>query len=173
LRDKTFSTPILYDLIKEDFPVKPEIKYLFDLRKSIIVNDKTPKNLVGRKGIKPILAFLKKFRDSNALWCQLWYNHFPDIGFEYPDQTIVLPIMDYEHSLETYVPINSQERYEQNVLRNIQLAYRMLGLTGELTKFTQCEEALHNLEDKIIMEDLAQAFHQRYTQSKIEEKLSS
>ncbi len=169
LRSKTFNEPILYDTLKKKYSKKPDVSELYAMRQGIIEQGKIPEFLSSPENQR-IIAFLKKFNANNAVWCKLWYDSFPELIDSYMETRLVLEPFQYEHALETYVPIATQEQYEKNILHNVRTGLAMMGISDLPQGFSDCHSAIQKFEGRIIMKDTAKAFHDQYIKSKKNEK---
>lgn len=165
LRKKTFEFPILFDFLFEKSDAKPTVKELFETRKNYIDYGKLPA-FIKTEEAKEVLSFLSRFKDNNEAWVKLWYYKFPAIEPDLFSERLTLPIRNYDSLIYSYVPVNSQKLYEDNILHNIRYGLSLLGETGLPSSFAECQTAVKKLENRIIMEDIAREFHQKYVEKK-------
>jgi hypothetical protein len=164
-REKSLPYKILYDLLIEKYKTAPSVETLLNIRKAIVF-DETDGGLGSTDVSEKIFSFLRKFKENNKVWCELWYNGFPKIPAPYAHKRTCLSLKDYVQVLENYMPEHNEERYRFNILTNVQTA---LSLTGERDlpqSFDECAEAIKRLENKVIMENVAEAFHTQYMKNK-------
>ncbi len=164
-RKKSFSYPILYDLLIQRSPVQPAVRELFDLRRAIVL-DGHDGGFAHDPAAERIFAFLRKFKKNNQVWCRAWYDHFPLIPFNYAHKRACLPIMGYEQILRNYKEQGTEQSYRDNVLHNLHVAFAMAGREEYPRSFEECEEAVKQLEGTVIMDDAARIFHTQYLLSK-------
>ncbi|MDB5194484.1 MAG: hypothetical protein JWN50_498 [Parcubacteria group bacterium] len=165
LREKSLSYTILYDLLKEKYPEAPSINFLLKLRKSIVFEN-SDGGLGGHPDAEKVFAYLRKFKQNNVVWGDLWYNKMPEVPDPYYKKRPTLTLHDYEYILENYTSVRSEHRYQHNVLTNIQTALSLLGEKDIPQTFAECAEAVKRLEGRVIMEDVAKGFHEQYAKSK-------
>jgi hypothetical protein len=164
LRAKTFKDKIFYDVLLEKFKKQPDVRYLFELRRSII-DENDFSFFKSIPDSKNILDFLTKFKDNNTVWCENWYDKFPKLQIDYSQKRTALPILDYEEYLENYSSDKSEERYRDNILYNTQVAAEIASLKLP-QKFEECEDTFKELEGKVLLEDVAMIFNDQYQKSK-------
>ncbi len=165
MREKSLPYTIMYDLLKHTDNKQPSPQYLLNLRKKIIFEN-SDEGLAGHENADKVFSYLRKFKENNQLWCKLWYDNFPKISKPYSERRLCLPLLSYEEILLNYKTINSEERYQQNILLNIKTALEMIGETDLPQTFAECAEAVKRLEGKIIMREVAEEFHTLYLKNK-------
>jgi hypothetical protein len=166
MRENSLPYTIMFDLLQSSgYEHAPTPEFLLNLRKSIMFE-----NSDGGMGSHPdasnVFSYLRKFKENNALWCKLWYEHFPKISKPYAERRLCLPLLTYEEILLNYKTLNSEERYQKNILLNIRTALEMVGETDLPNTFAACEQAVKHLEGKIIMKEVAAQFHELYIKNK-------
>ncbi len=168
-RSKSLDYPILYDILKNKYSETPAINTLLDLRKNIIAD-----NDVGLSGEQAagVLAFIKKFKENNSVWCRRWYDDFPKIKTDYYKKRLCLPLLEYDIFLQNYTSINSEELFQKNVLENIRTGLAMLGETDLPVTFEGCKIAMKRFEGKVILGDTAKDFYEQYMRSKHQEAVA-
>jgi hypothetical protein len=165
MRKNSLPYTILYDLLLPKHPKAPSIDFLLNLRKDIVFNN-SDAGLGDHPDAEKVFAYLRKFRQNNVVWCDLWYNKMPEVPDPYYKKRLTLTLHDYDYVLEHYTPARNEERYQYNVLTNIQTGLALLGEKDLPKTFAECAEAIKRLEGKVIMEDVAKAFHNQYMSSK-------
>ena len=165
MRENSLSYPILYDVLRDNLPECPSARELLRMRKSIIL-DEQDEGLGGHPDAAGIFAFLRKFKASNPKWTRIWYDQFPEIDAVYSRDRMALPVLDYEAFLERYRSDFSEERYQQNVLQNVQVALQLLGEKDLPANFAECRDAVEVLEGRVILDQAAQDFHAVYMSGK-------
>ena len=178
MREKSLPYKILYDiLISAGYTEKPSVKQLLDLRRDILSENETglTRTLEAQVGADEVFAYLRKFKENNAVWCRLWYDNFPRPAkpyeaFPYEDEEIVAPVVGYDTFLENFQInglYNTQENYERNIIKNVN---NLLYLTGSdiPLAFTMdhCEDILKKLDGVIVMAGPAEHFHETYIKKK-------
>jgi hypothetical protein len=165
MREKSFSYPILFDLISKKDPEMPSVRRLLDTRRAIVW-DNNDCGLGDEEGASQIFAFLRKFKENNRVWCETWYHQYPELNIRYAEKRLTLPIISYDIFLPNYVGHTDEESYRTNVLYNVRVGLMMLGEPDLPTHFEACEEALAKFEGKVLMDEAAQIFNTQYQKSK-------
>lgn len=179
MRSKSLPYRVMYDLlIDAGYTQKPTPRQLLDLRRDVLFEHETSltRTLSAEKGADEVFAYLRKFKENNKAWCELWYNNFPrpaDVhtAFPYEDEEVYAPVLGYEMFLEQFSingPYNTQENYEHNIYKNVcNLVHLTQSTDVPLPRFfADCEETLRRLEGRIIMPEVAKEFHTTYIKNK-------
>lgn len=169
LRENSLQYTILYDLLTHAGQNEaPSHEFLLDLRQ-IIVYEGQSCGLDKHPDSAKVFSYLRKFKENNALWCKLWYEHFPKLETPYFKKRLCLPLFMYDTFLERYQPIEKgkeEELYQHNVLMNLQIAYGLLGEKTRPENFEECADAVRFLEGRVIMPEVAEEFHTLYMKNK-------
>lgn len=171
MREHSLDYTIMYDLLLHAGYSQPQIEDLLQLRKNIINGAEYPE-ISNHSDAAMVFAYLRKYKENNAVWCKLWYDNFPEIPAAYADERICLPVLEYDKILKHYIPgvhfENQQLAYEKNILQNI----KTLALLAQLPEsdipeiFADCENTLKKLDGKVIMPEVAEHFHFTYIKNK-------
>jgi hypothetical protein len=164
-RDKSLPYKILYDLIKDVHVSKPTPEELLIMRKNIVWENSS-ENIPESTEKDRIFAFLRKFKENNKVWCRAWYDAFPKMNVKYQDEPMILPILEYEAYLERYIPINSEEKWRNNIVRNIRNGLELLGKNELPNTFDEAREAIKRLDGEVILRDVAVTFYDQYVKVK-------
>lgn len=155
IRQYTFDHPILFDFLSKYSTDKPPIFDLYKLRQNLIEDSFLETFFLKNSEEKNVIKFHKKFQQNNTLWTQLWHQNFPDLADEDIQTNPPIPTFDYDLFLENYTPIKSQKLFEKNINQNIHRAFSMLNMSS-----APLDPYL--LEGKILMQQSAYTFHQKY-----------
>jgi hypothetical protein len=180
MREHSLNYKTLYDLLREaGIDEKPSVSELLTLRLAILHGEKHPtiSKIESLPGADEVLQFIRKFKNSNKLWCDLWYEHFPKSEFahalfRYEDEPMTVPAIDYERFLMDYNPngvYNNQDQYEQNVVRNVRtLVILTRSQYAPPRTLGECEQILTKMsaQNIVMMPEAAKAFHQKYLANK-------
>lgn len=128
LRDDVFpDMKIAADLIKERGVKQPSAALLNKIRPILVEHAELDFLLGDDPEAKEAIARLKQF-DGNHRWSK---DHFEQIRQYFVDDTLPqgsgLTDTEYEDVIAAYEPRLSQEQYEKNVIRNVRLAFGMIG----------------------------------------------
>lgn len=172
MREKSLDYTIMYDLrIHAGLTKVPTVEELLDVRKKIIDGETIPE-LASHPDAELVFSYLRKFKENNSVWCQLWYENFPEIPASYRDNRLCLPVLEYDKILSHYTPglhfADPQAAYEKNVLQNVRTIALLSGMSTKSTpkSFAECEETLKKLEGTVIMPKVAHDFHFTYIKNK-------
>lgn len=165
IRKYTFNDKILYDFISLIHKNNADVYEMYNLRNQLIESKQIPEFLNNPDG-KAIMGFLKRFRDNNKLWINLWWKNFPKNGYKYIDHQMNLPVIGYEKFLSTYKSIINQEGYEKNILKNVILGLQLLGEKEFPKNFNEIDKYIKIFENKIFMESVAKKYHKAYIKAK-------
>ena len=94
LREKSLSYTILYDLLIKKYPETPSIEFLLELRKSIILNNDDC-GLGDHPDSQKVFDYMRKFKQNNIVWCDLWYSKMPQVSNPYFKKRLTLNPHDY------------------------------------------------------------------------------
>ena len=151
IRNKVFSERrILYDILTDAGIAQPSVEALFEVRKLIIETDVLDDFLFVRDEDQPVLKTLKSYRGNN-LWCKrrmaetLTLNNPQE--FFYP----FLSRSSYQRVIQGYQSSASQSDYERTTLRNVRLAFELLGIDPAPDTFRACFERLDELSDRVLL----------------------
>lgn len=161
MRSQSLPYPILYDLLKDKYPLAPSTDILLNLRKDIILNA-SDVGLASNPDASRIFKFLRKFKYLNPAWTRLWYDGFPSMPINPTQDLTCLSLLDYQDILNVYQPLSNQNLYERNILRNVRNAEILMGKTNLVNSFYDIPDALKEIEDKVILDKVAQQFNKLY-----------
>jgi hypothetical protein len=128
---------IMFDLLKEKGVTQPSMIRLCHLR-PILIEDTILDGLFG-KGGKELINELKRF-NGNQEWATARFEVIKPF-FSHPSLPLGygLTHTEYETAIQEYEPNFTQEKYEQNIIRNVRLGFAMCG--QEIPKIATLEEA--------------------------------
>lgn len=145
LRSKVFSDErILFDVLDE----KPDPVEFLAHRNRIIMDDAYGQQHLGEW--PELLAWMQSWRRLTPKWCQKRYDSMLDKSvpqFDWPKLTVE----NYESTIADYIHIPSQQRYEQNILQNIAIAFALLDWPDAPTDFASAGEAFAKLEGQVLV----------------------
>ena len=163
LRQKTFEYPIMYDKITSWSPEKPSVEDLVDLRtamahKTFVWNIMF--TAAERETFKKSIYYHTGHTGKHWAWRGLWYPEFPELRENKHLKSLTYDT--YEAALTDFVPANDERQWQTNYAYNIQFAVEMT--TGEYNplSFGDCERALSELENTVIMDHAAREYHPFY-----------
>ena len=131
---------IIFDILNEQGIEQPSMQRLCNLR-PVLIEDTVLDTLFGNNPEnQALMTDIKRF-NGNREWATARFNtiapYFSDPSLPLGDG---LTHTEYEDVLSSYEPRLTQEKYEQNIIRNIKLGFAMCGL--EVPTIQTFDEAL-------------------------------
>lgn len=164
LRENTFEHPILFDLLKKTYPIKPSSVFLLNLRQSILNNAEVPQAIECDPRFDQIRTFFGRFAANNPVWCDLWYREFPKMA---PRKVTAqyFSNLNYEKQLLSvrYKKLGSD--YSVALARTINTAHVLAGSKVKASNIEECLSSVQSLSEKIILPNAAKLFHLQYKSS--------
>lgn len=150
LRERVFQDRrILWDVLAERGVKQPTPHALRFLRRALVETDDLDPFLFVKREDEPVRTLLKGYRDNGA-WCKrrfLEVRALPSPGeFFYP----FLGPTSYERAVSTYESATTQADYERTTLRNVRLAFALLGIAPAPGSFGECLERAGELEGRVL-----------------------
>lgn len=150
LRERVFQDRrILFDVLAERGVAQPSAHALRTLRRALVETDDLDPFFFVKREDEPVRALLKTYRDNGA-WCKRRFAEIralPAPGeFFYP----FLGPTSYERAVATYESAAKQEDYERTTLRNVRLAFALLGIEPRPRSFGECLERAGELEGRVL-----------------------
>lgn len=151
LRERVFPDKRLFvDLLRErGVAAKPPVLSLFQLRKALVESDWLDPYFFHDPRDGPEKERLKSYAEGNERWCKKRFHESRRL----PNPTEwFFPFLtpgSYERVLASYRSTATQEDYERTVLRNVRLAFALLGVDGAPSSFGECFERIAALEKKV------------------------
>jgi hypothetical protein len=141
---------ILWDVLTERGVAQPPPRALFVLRRALVEGDDLDPFFFTRAADEPVRAQLKAYR-GNGAWCKRRFTRIralPAPGeFFHP----FLTVNSYERAIAAYESACGQVEYERTTLRNVRLAWALIGLPEPPRSFGECRERIGELEGRILL----------------------
>lgn len=156
LREKVFQDRrILFDLLRERGVVtQPPVHSLLHLRKTLIERDVLDPFFFHDPRDATVRETLKSYA-GNGAWCKHRMREIRRLQNPTEYFYRFLTPANYERVLSTYESAATQESYETVTLRNVRLAFELLGLRNAPATFGECRERVRELEEKILVTTIA------------------
>ena len=150
LRERVFrDRRILWDVLSERRVARPTPHALRALRRALIETDDLDPFFFVRPEDEPVRALLKTYR-GNGAWCKRRFLEIRALPtpaeFFYP----FLTPASYERAVSTYESQAGQVDYERTTLRNVRLAFALLGIAPAPRSFGECLERVSELEGRVL-----------------------
>lgn len=149
LRERVFPDELLlYDVMIERGEPQPSPALFLLHRDRIIMDDDYGDSVLGDH--PEILSWMRSWRRLTPAWCaKRWASMqgraIPELGWKR------LHVGNYEQVIANYRSPASQDDYEQNILRNLTLAWALLGWEDPPTRFAQAAAAVSRLEGEVLV----------------------
>ncbi len=151
LREKVFpDEKLLFDVMIERGEEQPSAAAFLPHRNALILDDPYGDEQLGDH--PEILAWMRSWRTLTPKWCRARWADM---------QSRDVPTFPWERlSVDTYEAViagydgssGSQDRYERNVLANLQMAYALMGRHDEApTRFSEAVDAIAALEGEVLL----------------------
>lgn len=149
LRDKVFADEkLLFDVMVERGEGQPDPAAFLPHRDRIIMDDAYGEQVLGDH--PQILAWMRSWRRLTPKWCaKRWHSmqhlDIPELGWTR------MHVGEYEQAIGAYRSPKLQSDYERNILRNLTLAWALLGWPDPPTRFSQAADAVQRLEGQVLV----------------------
>ena len=152
LREKVFRDQrIFVDLLRErGIGQQPPVHSLLHLRKTLIERDVLDPFFFQDPRDLPVRSTLKSYA-GNGAWCKQRMREIRRLKNPTEYFYRFLTPVNYERVLSTYESAATQETYESVTLRNVRLAFELLGLDNPPATFSECIERIGELEGRILV----------------------
>lgn len=134
------------DVLRERGTPQMDALSLFAVRDRLVMDDQYGDEMLPGEG--EVLSWLRAWRQLTPKWCDQRFALLRD----QPAPTFPWRRLhggDYEQVIAGYTPQWSQKRYEELTLRNLQLAFALLGWTDAPASFDQAHDAVQRLEGQV------------------------
>jgi hypothetical protein len=151
LREKVFPDELLwYDVKAAHGDPKPTPRQMLDTRRAIQEgNDFVAEVEIGDH--PDILKWVRSWVRLTPAWCSKRFRSMA--GIRVPTRNIPRrTVDDYEHLLNHYRSVATQDDYERNVMHNIHMAFAILGWDDPPQRWRHVPEAFDQLEGAVFFQ---------------------
>ena len=142
---------ILWDILAERGVTQPSPHELRALRRALVETDDLDPFIFVQPKDEPVRMQLKSYR-GNGAWCKQRFERIRALPapaeFFYP----FLTTSGYERSIGAYESTCGQAEYERTTLRNLRMAFALVGQQDAPRSFGECLERVRELEGRMLLE---------------------
>ncbi len=151
LREKVFpERRILFDILRDRGVNQPPVHSLLHLRKTLIERDVLDPYFFQDPNDRSAWETLKSYA-GNGAWCKHRMREIRRLRNPTEYFYRFLTPANYERVLSSYESLATQESYEQITLRNVRLAFELLGIADPPTTFAACLDEVEELEGQVLV----------------------
>lgn len=151
LREKIFPDETLYYdvLVERGYDKKPDTAWMLEHRTKLTMDDSFGDTNLGDH--PEILAFFRRWRKLTPRWCAERYKSM--VGVRVPRHLWQrLNDHNYEQVIGGYTYEGDQESYQSNILKNLTMAYAILGWEDPPQRWRHVPDALASLEGAVFFQ---------------------
>lgn len=144
---------IFFDILRDRGIPKPTPRSLLFLRKNLVENDDLDAFFFSNPADQTVRDQYKSYR-GNRVWCKARLAEIHK--FQNPTEYFYpfLTTTNYERVLTNYKSTTTQADYERNVVKNLRLAFELMGLPDLPQNFEECFDKAQQLENKILVKTI-------------------
>ncbi|MEO6327224.1 MAG: hypothetical protein ABIT01_13130 [Thermoanaerobaculia bacterium] len=151
LRERVFQDRrIFFDLLRERGVAQPPVHSLLHLRKTLVERDVLDPYFFQDARDAPVRETLKSYA-GNGAWCKHRMREIRRLKDPTEYFYRFLTPTNYERVLASYESTATQESYERVTLRNLRLAYELLGLANPPMTFAEGLARANELEGRVLV----------------------